>query len=500
MAGNPGQRQMDIIKAGHNQLNSEQQKSSRHSLSGLSDGLSPPRELYWLWLGIFVLAVAFLGGSSRPDPIQAALLRPIAALLLIPAVIALRFIDLERGKLILLLWAALLVWMVAQLLPLPPGLWQALPGRQGIAEIDQLAGSQDIWRPISLAPFRGLNSIFGMVIPLAALLLALAMRFPGRTLLLAIVAIALIDAAFGLLQVIGGSNSPLYMFAITSRGAPAGIFANENHSAVFSALVLLIVIRLALESRLQDDPTWIRLSLAPAFIFILLTVLITGSRAGFAATILTLFASAIMIWCAVKGAASRLEEARGKSTLRKPRILGLAGCATAIIAVAFAFFWFERTPAVIDIMTRASFEDLRWSLWPILRDMMADHWLTGTGFDSFDSVYRIYEPAELLMPAYVNHAHNDWAQLWIEGGLPGVVLLTVLLGWIGRSVFVIGRFGRARSELVIFWTVCIVILAAAALVDYPLRTPVFQTSVAWLLLCLSYDCASAKADKAMGCC
>lgn len=479
---------------GQDELNTERQIIRRHSVASLTDRLAAPRDLYWLWFGLFVLGVAFLGGSSRPDPIQNALLRPIAALLLIPAFWHLRREDLWRSKAVCLLLATLLLWTVLQLLPLPPAVWQALPGRQNVASIDQLAGLSGIWRPISIAPFRGMDATFAMFVPVTALLLAIAMRVPIRSLLFAIVGIGLIDATFGLLQVIGGTSSPLYMFAFASRGAPAGLFANENHSAVFSAIVLLIMTRLALGGQIHKDPPWIRLAFAPAFLLVLLAVLITGSRAGFVATLASLAASAAMVWFTMRGAQSDHTRAMRNSVWRSPRGYALIGCAAAIVMVVLTFIWLERTPAVADIADRTSFEDLRWSLWPILGDMAANHWLVGTGFGTFDTAYRIYEPTDLLMPPYVNHAHNDWAQLAIEGGLPAILLLIALLVWIAKSMVELGRTGHAKSGRMIFWTACLVIIAGAELVDYPLRTPVFQATFVWLLLCLSADRDTTNAN------
>lgn len=463
-------------------------------MRSLTDGLAAPPERNWLWFGLFVVGVAFLGGSSRPDPIQNALLRPIVALLLIPAFFHLRIADLARARLVCLLLAALSLWMVVQLLPLPPAVWQALPDRQAIAAIDQLIGSNTAWRPISLAPFRGLDSTFAMLVPIGALMLATALRIPVRTLLFVIAGIGLIDAAFGLLQVIGEKSSPLYLFAITSRGAPVGIFANENHSAVFSAIVLLIMTRLALEGQKYKDPPWIKLAFAPAFLFVLLAVLITGSRAGFIATIAALAGSAAMVWLTMRGSRSDRRRVTQKSHWRSPRGYALLGCAAAIVLVLLTFIWLERTPAVADMTDRTSFEDLRWSLWPTLSEMVTNHWMVGTGFGSFDAVYRIYEPSDLLMPPYVNHAHNDWAQLAIEGGLPAILLLAALLLWTAKSMVDLGRAGHAKREQIIFWTACLVIIAGAELVDYPLRTPVFQATFVWLLLCLASDRASADSN------
>lgn len=463
-------------------------------MSSLTDRLSAPRKLYWLWFGLFVFSVAFLGGSSRPDPVQNTLLRPVAALLLIPAFLHLRFADLRRAKAVFLLLASLSIWMVLQLLPLPPAVWQALPDRQTMAAIDQLTGLSGLWRPISIAPFRGLDATFAILVPVTALVLASAMRVPIRILLFAVVGIGLIDAAFGLLQVIGGTRSPLYMFAYTSRGAPAGVFANENHSAVFSAIVLLVMTRLTLEGPAHKDRPAIRLAFAPAFLFVLLAVLITGSRAGFAATLAALVACATMVWCNMRGSQSDHPRSMRRSLWYSPRGYALIGCAAAIVIVLLAFVWLERAPALADISDRSTFEDLRWSLWPILADMAANHWIVGTGFGSFDAAYRMYEPTDLLMPHYVNHAHNDWAQVVIEGGLPAILLLIALLAWIAKSIVALGGAGQAQSERIIFWTASFVIIAGAELVDYPLRTPVFQATFVWLLLCLSADSDTKNAN------
>lgn len=477
---------------GHEELNTERQIIGPHSMSSLTGSSAALPRLHWLWLCLFVFGVAFLGGSSRPDPIQNALLRPIVALLLIPAFFHLRSEDFARAKAIWLLFAALSLWMILQLVPLPPAAWRALPDRQIIAEIDQLAGRNNVWRPISFAPFRGFDSLFAMLVPVAALLLATALRVPVRILLFAVAGIGLIDASFGLLQVIGGADSPLYLFAITSRDAPAGIFANENHSAVFSAIVLLIVTRLALESQMHKDPPWIRLAFAPAFLFVLLAVLITGSRAGFIAALAALAASAAMAWITMRGSRSDRPRAARKSDWRTPRGFGFLGCSAAILLVLLTFVWLERAPAVVDMTGRTSFEDLRWSMWPTLVEIVRNHWVVGTGFGSFDAVYRIYEPSELLLPRYVNHAHNDWAQMAIEGGLVGILLLAVLVIWIAKSLAELRLAGHTKREQMIFWIACLVIVAGAELVDYPLRTPVFQATFVWLLLCLSSDRVNAN--------
>ena len=441
-------------------------------------------ELHWLWLGLFVVALTFLGGSSWSDPVHHLLLRPIAALMLIPVLSGLQQEDIRRGRVGFLLLGSFLFWALLQLVPLPPSVWQMLPGRQHIAELDKLSGLDGVWRPVSLAPFRGANAAFAIVVPFVALLLALATRIRSRTLLIGVLAMGILDAVLVQLQVIGGTDSPFYLFPNPSPGAAEGIFANENHSAVFSAIVLLIITRLALDAEGENDPRWLRLCYAPAFLLVLLAVLVSGSRAGIAAALLALGASAMMIWWTMPRSGSADRRSIGRLAGRSGNRVALAGCAAATILLIVAFVWLERTPAFADIMRSESFDDLRWSLWPILIEMAATHWLLGTGFGSFDAVYRSYEPAALLLPFYVNQAHNDWAQLVIEGGLPAAALLACFLGWLAKTVLNLRDGSQPMAGQIIFWVACTAIIGAASLVDYPLRTPIFQAVCVWLLLCL----------------
>jgi O-antigen ligase len=205
------------------------------------------------------------------------------------------------------------------------------------------------------------------------------------------------------------------------------------------------------------------------------------------ATLAALVASLYLTWEQTKTIDAPAGAAAAHPKMRTRRLTIVAGLITGIVAVAFMFVWFERTPAFEDMITRNSFEDLRWKLWPTLSIMASKHWLVGTGFGSFDAVYQIYEPTALLLPRYVNHAHNDWAQLLIEGGLPAVILLAVFLVWIAKNLWTLFRNQGGPAGGIVFWGSCVAIIAAASVVDYPVRTPVFQAMIIWLLICLVSD-------------
>jgi len=100
-----------------------------------------------------------------------------------------------------------------------------------------------------------------------------------------------------------------------------------------------------------------------------------------------------------------------------------------------------------------------------------------------------------LRPQYINQAHNDWAQLALEGGVPTLGVLVALLVWIGAALRGWIRQGRAGRGALLFWGAVFAIFAGASLVDYPLRTPLFQMASIWLLLVFTFDRQAAKLGR-----
>jgi O-antigen ligase len=88
------------------------------------------------------------------------------------------------------------------------------------------------------------------------------------------------------------------------------------------------------------------------------------------------------------------------------------------------------------------------------------------------------------MPSYVNHAHNDWLEIWLEGGFLALAVLVAFLIW-----FVFASFGAWRAPLdrgraldralpqAASIVVILVLLHSA--VDYPLRTTALMTLFAF---------------------
>lgn len=438
-----------------------------------------------VWLS-FIVLVAFTGGASRYDALQILPLRTLSALF---AVVACYFLASGRGtteRVPTYLFLALVMLMAIQLVPVPPQVWSELPTRQVVADLNSLVGLTGEWRPVTLSPMRTWNAFGSLIVPCAALTLTFAFTRTSRPLLQAVAGLGVINAMMGLTQIVGGRYSLLYFYEVTNAGGAVGLFANENHAAIFAACSMLVVAFLSTRARWAGEARWWQIAYVVAFFLIFLTALITGSRAGFVASIGSLMATLLMVSVARRPSRRRRGAAKMRRWLgRDPRavILVLFAILSALVVIFVAS---GRAPAFADIFARDPLADLRWSLWPILAEMLSVHWLIGVGFGSFEQAYQVFEPRSLLMAKYINQAHNDWLQLIIEGGVVGGLLLVTVIAWIAKNV--VNQTGSSLGWVpVIFWASLFTIIGGASLVDYPLRTPVFQLSTIFFLIALSRD-------------
>lgn len=451
---------------------------ARHSLSRVSSR-------NWIIIALLAVVVAALGGSSRSDAAQITALRPLVALFLIPALYyaSRDAISHMRGPLFIL--AALAILMIAQLVPLPPFLWEGLPGRQEIAEMSRILVLDTEWRPLSLVPTRTLNALASLVVPATALLCLTVFGTDERTILWTIAAMGVANAGVSIAQTASGGYDLLYPYAVTNTGAAVGIFANQNHSAVFVSLTLLVIAYFLANSRLRRQPRWAQAVLSAAFLFVLLAALTGGSRTGLLATGLSLLASMGMIWLGLN--------THSANHAALPRLLGrpigpsmiVCALATLVLVISGLFAAMERLPALHEFTAQSSFDDLRWQLLPTFKAIINTYWITGAGFGSFEEVYHIFEPTDLMNSEYVNQAHNDWVQLIIEGGLPALVLGLSFVWWIVRQLQRIGWATRTALIDQLFWLTVGLIIVLASFVDYPLRTAIFQFSGVALALALA---------------
>ena len=424
------------------------------------------------WVMVLFLVLLFLtGGGARSDIQSLVILRPAAAVVIGYALWGLTWEQVRPFRFLLYFSGAIVLLVALHLIPLPPAIWGALPGRGLSVEIDRVAQLGDVWRPLSLVPSETWNALYALLIPAALLLLAIRLTREQRFALLPVmILLGLFSGFIGLLQAIGPNDSPLYLYRITNNGAAVGLFANRNHQAMMLACLFPMLavfasvgVQTVEQARLRG---WLSLA-AGGFLVPLL--LVTGSRAGLILAVIGL-ASVPLIY-------RRPEISRPpkrKINRFDPRVLIGVG---AILTLATLTMIMSRAQSIDRIVAPDSIEELRFAIWPYITNLVGKYFPVGSGIGSFVDVYQINEPTALLSVDYVNHAHNDWLEILLTGGLPALILLIIaVIAWV-RAAFAMSG-GSARD--VVFGKLGLavaLILALASVGDYPLRVPIMASFI-----------------------
>jgi len=460
-----------------------------------------PRER-WLVLLTFGFLIAVMGGSSRSDIASLPFFRASAVLFAFFALATTRTGTWREIRLPLTLLGLLALWMIAQLIPLPADVWSSLPGRDIIHRMDRLLGHVDRWRPISMTPSLTLNSLLALSVPAAALLLAAAIPVEERgRLWWAIWAFAMLSAAFSLFQFVAGARSAFYLYRITNEGALVGLFANRNHQALLLALGILAAGWLITQEFLRKHSRPVVVpALSGSILILILLILTIGSRQGLICGLLAL----TVIFGAIRWGSGQRAKAVGQRTAGAMPARPLVRVAVIVLpfvvigGLIALFYWSDRSNAIVRLIDGDgdAAADMRFAAFGTVLGLLKSQWVLGGGFGSFAKLFQTVEPDALLLPSYFNQAHNDWLQLPIEGGLPGVLIALAGLVWLAVSL-VSAVFGRGRATTPVkveamLLGAAFACLAICSFVDYPLRVPSLEM-VAAFLVALSVKCRTRSA-------
>lgn len=428
---------------------------------------------------IFFVILFLTGGGSRDDIQSLMILRPLAVLFCAYALIAKDPGQWSGRSFPVYIAGALAVVMTVQLMPLPPSIWTGLPGRQIFADIANIAGIDQPWRPLTLSPSRTLNSLFSLAVPLAAMMLYLNLdrKYRERAILVIIILCA-ISALWAIFQIMGPERGPLYFYRITNFGNGVGLFANRNHQAVMLAVSIVMLGWYAASLKPGEEKAILKFysCLATVFVFIPL-IFVTGSRAGLLLMIPALFLVLFLVYFgnfyATSSAKRGSNKPASRGLLTDRRMILVLGVA-AISGMAVLSILLSRSLAFDRLFSGDDVAELRVQLLPTLFTMLKDYMPWGSGFGSFEHVYKIYETQELLMPSYLNQAHNDWLQYPIEGGIPAVLVAMAAFFWFSAKIIVLAKNWNSSSFTRYRVLMCMAVIAfllAASIGDYPLRVP-----------------------------
>jgi hypothetical protein len=410
-----------------------------------------------------VVATALFGGSARDDVPGLMVLYPLSVLLASGALIMKgpsRWDDVRTPMLFLAAFATL---MIVQLIPMPPALWLMLPNAPDYAHGLIEARIALPWHSLSIAPDLTLSSLGALSVPAAALVLFAGLsKRHARLLLWAILLAIVCSALLGAAQYAAGPDSIYYLYRIAGRADIVGLFANRNHQALLLVTGFPIVAALLVMTGFAKRSAYGALAVITiSSLFLFLMLVLTGSRASLALAAIAIGFAGLILRGSISFPRQRL-----RWRLWGPAI-GVFAVITLVLVIHFGAG--GRMPAIDRLFSMPLEADRRAQSLPTLWLIVRDYWLAGSGFGTFDPLFRTYEPDALLQDTFFNHAHNDMIEL----------IITRMWRAVRSTSESSDRPVAQASTSIIF------LIGASSFVDYPLRAPIlammFTIAVAWLV-------------------
>jgi O-antigen ligase len=417
----------------------------------------------------YFLLCLLLGGASAAGIWANLLLQLVGLALLLWSLLIQRQSPITTPSRQLIALLLLLLTVVAiQLIPLPPSLWTRLGGRDLIADGFGMLDQPLPWLPISLAPHRTLASLLWLM-PAFAVLIGIAKLGAFRATWLAwvLIGVAIVSTGLGALQV---ADDSWYFYEITNYGVSTGFFSNANHQATMLVSTIPFLAALFLTARGKRSTqrsSGLLVILAGILMVLLVGLALNGSLAGFGLAIPVVTASLAMIWAA-------------KKPLPAWAVAGALAVTAASLYIPFS------TPLGNNLTTAEAktSQFSRYTSFGLTIRAAGQHLPLGSGIGTFVEIYRTYEDPAAVEQTYINHAHSDYLELWLETGLLGATALLIFLLWWGRRFVIAWRsdtpdhFARAAS-------IASAAILAHSMVDYPLRTAAIGALFAMCLALLA---------------
>jgi putative inorganic carbon (hco3(-)) transporter len=459
------------------------------------------RTAFWLLMALIVWAPIPLG-SNRPWAWALLETWTFAIGLLWIAALVRREVVLPESMLrgaapMLVLLALWLSYLLLQWIPMPAGWVGWLSPRA--AEVQAGAAYLEPGRRITLSldPYATFDFwLKSCSYALAFVLTLLLVRRRRRLIWLcsAIVATGLLQAVYGSLMHLAGTDITVLGTPISHSNQASGSYVNRNHLAGLLEMSLAVGIGLMI-AQLEDKPSrdWKTLARdtvavvlsAKAALRVLLVVMVvalvmTRSRMGNTAFFVSLLTTGVAAL-----ALSRKAAPRGTVVL----IVSLIAIDVLLVG---AWFGVERTIQRIEQTSITKFDE-RGDASAYAMRMFGDYPAFGTGGGTFYTAFTRYRGRDI--EKFFDHAHNDYVQVLSETGAIGAVLagLAVLASY-GCALLALARRRDPVARGVAFGVVMgTTSLAIHSAVDFNLQIPanalVFSILLAlgWLSLYLGRD-------------
>ena len=432
--------------------------SRTRSTPARNDARSHSQAHLWGLCAVLIAAVIFGGGGSRYG------LANLAVQLVAVGALAFHrnaFVDFWRNSPVMLksLVGLSLLLPILFVIPLPSSVWTSLPGRELVAVSHELAGGIG-WAAASVDPIRTLLALTALITPLAVLTIGWSTRRDQLiTIGWVVVLLGLANMSIGIIQVLSNGATGLMYPENPMPGVLFGTFANRNTAGLFLVGCLALATFLPAPKQFGSAALAARMSIC---VLLVLAILLTRSRTAVVLAMLPLAAAGLQL------IAARSTVSQNKALLSGRTMWAVLGTIALLIGAA-ATIGVAAPGRIGDVVERFQSErtDARTYIWEDASYAADRYWPVGAGFGTFDDVFQIDESLENITQKRAGRAHNDYLEVVIEAGLPGILLVA---GWL---LLLGGLSWKARlsEDRWIAWSGSIALLAVAlqSITDYPLR-------------------------------
>ena len=297
------------------------------------------------------------------------------------------------------------------------------------------------WMPISIYPYATKMELFSILIFIGMfLIITNTPEIRINRIIVVIVSLGFSISLLGIMQKLTDTKK-VYWIVESLSTFPFGSYINRNHFAGYICMVIPLALGLLISrfrslflSRKRNfkgvdfqQHLFVNLLLVFAIVIMILALLLSLSRGGILAFLFSTAAFFIII------AISRLATGNNKG-------IKISSFMLTVLIVFFFLIWIGHDTILDRLSDPASPTATRITLYQDTLNISSDFPIFGTGFGTFQHIYRKYKTLDDQF--LYEHAHNDYLEILSDLGLVGLLIVLVgivlflrkiLLRWIERK-------------------------------------------------------------------
>ena len=285
--------------------------------------------------------------------------------------------------------------------------------------------------------------------------------------------VSILYAIYGFVVFVDGNHAILWFEKWAYQESLTSTFVNRNSYAAYCGLGMQCVIadlrqlfrtpkltnvgtRKIIGEFVADQFSRILWRLC-ALIFLLIVLLLTGSRAGVATVLVAVILQIYLTY---------FRYAAGGTRRKRVFVLAL----TAIGSICLISSLFNLSGSVLDGRMDKAFDvDQRFVVYPVILDAIQEKPITGYGLGTFDRNFQMLRTPDIT--TYFDRAHNDYLELAFTAGLPATFLLLALIFLIVRRLSLAFSSRTTSEHYSILGLTTTLQLGLHSMVDFSLQMP-----------------------------